>query len=365
MKRKLSIVAVFTVIMFAGVSQAVVPNLIPLQGVLSDSSQNPVDGPTDMTFGIFGSETGGSAIWTETQASVPVSNGVFAVYLGSVTALDSSVLVTPDELWLEMSVAGDVLNRVRLGAVLFAFEASIIGELGEDDIQPILSGDAACSGNQFLQGWNAILGQPICADASGPQGATGPSGSTGPTGATGPSGPTGPTGATGPSGSTGPTGATGLTGPTGPTGSCTCELPGAWCTGADVIWDVRNMLCWDVSGGGGSMSWSQAVDYCANLNLVKQTDWLLPDRTILEQFLRGCDESVLGGSAGYCNTCADSFSCSGLLGSETSTYWTSTTSSIDGNDAWVAYFGTGMVSTSAKNGTPRRVLCIRPELTVD
>jgi hypothetical protein len=62
-------------------------------------------------------------------------------------------------------------------------------------------------------------------DATGPQGATGPTGATGsqgatgPTGATGSQGATGPTGATGPSGTNGTNGAAGAKGDTGATGA--------------------------------------------------------------------------------------------------------------------------------------------------
>jgi hypothetical protein len=56
-------------------------------------------------------------------------------------------------------------------------------------------------------------------DATGPQGATGPTGATGSQGATGPTGATGSQGATGPTGATGSQGATGPTGATGPSGT--------------------------------------------------------------------------------------------------------------------------------------------------
>jgi hypothetical protein len=55
--------------------------------------------------------------------------------------------------------------------------------------------------------------------ATGPTGATGSQGATGPTGATGSQGATGPTGATGPSGTNGTNGAAGAKGDTGATGA--------------------------------------------------------------------------------------------------------------------------------------------------
>ena len=53
------IAAVLTCLRTAG---ATVPDLIPVQGVLTNSANGePVDGLTDMRFDIFAAETGGTA----------------------------------------------------------------------------------------------------------------------------------------------------------------------------------------------------------------------------------------------------------------------------------------------------------------
>ena len=91
------------------------------QGRLLDSSDQPVNGPTTMTFRLYDQPTGGIALWTETQVGVQVTNGLFDSPLGSVTPLSVDVLtpagLTPDR-WLGVSIAGvELLPRMLLGTV--------------------------------------------------------------------------------------------------------------------------------------------------------------------------------------------------------------------------------------------------------
>ena len=84
---------------------AQIPGLINFQGKLLDTSNNPKNGVFSMTFSIYNVATGGSALWTETQPSVPVTNGVFSVQLGAVTAIPQSVFVS-SPTYLEVDIAG-------------------------------------------------------------------------------------------------------------------------------------------------------------------------------------------------------------------------------------------------------------------
>jgi len=61
----------------------------PMQGVLRDPLGKTVaDGYYQLSFKIYEQASGGSAIWSETQANVQVFHGAFAVELGLVAALD-------------------------------------------------------------------------------------------------------------------------------------------------------------------------------------------------------------------------------------------------------------------------------------
>ena len=75
-----------------------IPQTLSYQGVLTDDSGNAVsDGTRNLTFKLYDTATDGTQLWTETQ-SVDVSNGLFNVILGSVTAL------TLDFDWCDQAV---------------------------------------------------------------------------------------------------------------------------------------------------------------------------------------------------------------------------------------------------------------------
>lgn len=61
-----------------------VPGLISYQGFLADGNGDPVaDGSYPMNFAIYDAGSGGTLVWAESQSSVAVSGGFFAVMLGS------------------------------------------------------------------------------------------------------------------------------------------------------------------------------------------------------------------------------------------------------------------------------------------
>lgn len=123
------------------VAGATVPDLIPVQGVLTDDLGAPLDGPQNITFTLWDQETDGTALWTETYNGanqVQVDEGFFTVYLGSVNTLDFAALTAHDELWLGMSIGGDPeMSRARFASVPYALEAQVcerVGSLSETDI---------------------------------------------------------------------------------------------------------------------------------------------------------------------------------------------------------------------------------------
>lgn len=105
-----------------------VPNLISYQGVLNDSSGTPVSSTVIMTFSIYDVETGGTALWSETQ-SVNVSNGLFNVQLGSVQQLISEVF-NIDTLFLGIQVGSDpeMAPRQQITSAAFAHKTPFINQ---------------------------------------------------------------------------------------------------------------------------------------------------------------------------------------------------------------------------------------------
>ena len=72
-------------------SFAEVPQMINYQGVLTRSDGEPLDTTISMTFGLYEDSTTLSDLWTETQDSVEVEDGILSVLLGSVNPIPATV----------------------------------------------------------------------------------------------------------------------------------------------------------------------------------------------------------------------------------------------------------------------------------
>lgn len=198
------------------------PMLLNYQGRLTNPSGTAITGNYSMVFRLVDA-SGGALGWSETQNSVAVNNGFFSVQLGSVTALNASLMQgAPTDSYgpvrhLEVTVNGELLSpnvRILGSAWAMAAPAGPTGAAGA-------TGVMGPTGSQGLQGPTGVqgpTGQQGIAGDTGPTGLRGPTGPTGPLGDTGMDGPTGPTGAFGATGAAGPTGPTGAMGPTGPIG---------------------------------------------------------------------------------------------------------------------------------------------------
>ncbi|MEM1271022.1 MAG: hypothetical protein AAGI08_13360 [Bacteroidota bacterium] len=100
--RLLCLLAVLSFVTAA--SGQTVPAQISYQGYL-ELSGSPVSGAVDLGFSLYTQATGGTAVWTETQTSVPVDAGVYQVALGSVTALPADTFDVA--LWLGVRINGE------------------------------------------------------------------------------------------------------------------------------------------------------------------------------------------------------------------------------------------------------------------
>ncbi|HRQ37792.1 MAG TPA: pectinesterase family protein [Chloroflexota bacterium] len=109
-----------------------VPGLISYQGFLADSNGDPVaDGSYPMNFAIYDAASGGSPIWAESQSSVAVSGGFFAVMLGSGSCtngcpLGSDTFAGPNRyLQVSTDTGGGLTTfpRQQFGSVPYALQA--------------------------------------------------------------------------------------------------------------------------------------------------------------------------------------------------------------------------------------------------
>lgn len=129
--RAMVVCAVFVAV-GAALAQASVPAVVNYQGRLTTGSGTPVSGPTPMVFRVFDVEIGGTELWSETQGSVVVEDGLFNVLLGSANPLTADLFASPPvggappfgDRYLEVEVNGEVMSpRTRLISVAYAVGA--------------------------------------------------------------------------------------------------------------------------------------------------------------------------------------------------------------------------------------------------
>lgn len=104
----------------------------PYQGRLADAVGNPITNTVPMIFRLYDSPTTGAVpLWEEQwtgPSSVLVSDGLFNVMLGSLTAIPQSVIDNNGSLWLGITAGTDdeMQPRIQIGSVPFAFRAMTV-----------------------------------------------------------------------------------------------------------------------------------------------------------------------------------------------------------------------------------------------
>ena len=139
LKRELNyFAAMFFLAFFTAGLCADIPRQINYQGNLLDNNGTPVNGSIGMIFKFYTADTNGTLLFTEdrgTYDKVPVSNGIYNVLIGSVTSggIPASVFTSTDSLWLDVTVAGNVLSpREKITAVGYAYQSEKLGGHGYD-----------------------------------------------------------------------------------------------------------------------------------------------------------------------------------------------------------------------------------------
>ena len=99
-----------------------VPQVLNFQGRLVETGL-PVSGSRSMTFKIYGTASGGTALFTENR-TVSVSSGIFNVLIGEVTTGGIPLAVFDgSERFVEVQVGAQVLPRQRVVSVGYAFKS--------------------------------------------------------------------------------------------------------------------------------------------------------------------------------------------------------------------------------------------------
>ena len=113
----------FFLTVFSQSAFGVVPPEINYQGLLTNAAGNPVNDVVEMTFSIYNVASGGTALWTETQAAVEVTNGIYHVRIGSVVSIPFDIIDADLYLGVTVETDSEMIPRQKLTSVPFAMKA--------------------------------------------------------------------------------------------------------------------------------------------------------------------------------------------------------------------------------------------------
>ncbi|MCC6477490.1 hypothetical protein IT157_10595 [bacterium] len=137
--------AVLFALLSVVISAFAIPQLINYQGQLTSPSGTPLDTTVAMSFALYDSVSGGTAVWTETHPSVTVTDGLFSVQLGSVTSLPDVFAVNR---WLGVTVGGDteLSPREQLISVAYAYRVGTVGGATGGTVTGNITADSVITG---------------------------------------------------------------------------------------------------------------------------------------------------------------------------------------------------------------------------
>jgi hypothetical protein len=100
------------------------PRQMTFQGRLIRADGTPETSPQDLRFALYAASTGGVSLWEESHPGTPVTNGYYAVVLGSSLPLPASIL-NGQPLYLGVSLVGqsELTPRLPLVSVPYALRA--------------------------------------------------------------------------------------------------------------------------------------------------------------------------------------------------------------------------------------------------
>jgi microcystin-dependent protein len=124
---------------------------LSVQGTLKNSDGTSVaDGRFDMTFRLYTASSGGTAIWSESQANVQVRAGVYSVRLGTVNPIN---ITFTENLFLGTTVGNgaEIVPRTRLTSSPYALFAFKLGnDLPAGFVMPWASGSSSAPDGWLL-----------------------------------------------------------------------------------------------------------------------------------------------------------------------------------------------------------------------
>ncbi|MCO4763412.1 MAG: hypothetical protein KC502_17985 [Myxococcales bacterium] len=123
--------AVVASALVAGPALGAAPKTSLLEGMMTSSGGGAAaDGLYDVTFSLWGAQSGGAEVWSEGPVKVAVKGGQFSYALGSTKALDMKKVAALSSQWIGIKIGSDpALPRQRVHGALFALYATNAGAL--------------------------------------------------------------------------------------------------------------------------------------------------------------------------------------------------------------------------------------------
>src|SRR6202162_1684377 len=109
------------------------PRLVRFGGTVKDLNSNPLSGVVGITFALYSEQTGGAALWLETQNVTADSNGHYVALLGSTKpdGLPTELFTTEQARWVGVQVSGQAEQpRVLLVSAPYALKAGARETIG-------------------------------------------------------------------------------------------------------------------------------------------------------------------------------------------------------------------------------------------
>jgi hypothetical protein len=134
------------------------PRLVRFGGTVKDLNGSPLTGVVGITFALYSEQTGGAALWLETQNVTADGNGHYVALLGSTKpdGLPTELFITEQARWVGVQVSGQAEQpRVLLVSVpyaLRALDAETVGGRPASAFMPAPNSSASSSSNAAVNG---------------------------------------------------------------------------------------------------------------------------------------------------------------------------------------------------------------------
>ncbi|GEM_PF-1698350 len=147
----LAVATAIVVLTITAPAKGDVPSLISYQGHLTSSAGVPLNTTLGLVFTLYADSAGTTLLWSETQPTVTVTDGLFQVLLGSVNPIGSGVF-GGERRWLKVQIEGGavVATPIPIVSVAYAYRAA-----KSDTANYALSG-AGGSGNGWTDDGNDV-----------------------------------------------------------------------------------------------------------------------------------------------------------------------------------------------------------------